>query len=228
MRRVAEVPLEYLAAGILALGLGIGIYALRHSTASSTLTTAAAPAVHPLSHPSVPIAPQDNPFGVALIKRSEKAYARIPGVSLAGRVGAVSLHFVMVLHDGRVVAESFTGHQDTQTTQLVAPHGAVTFVRAPGSGCWKGLPASAPQALSDVSHRFPYFDPQAQILVPQQVASGWAVNAAEKGQLEAFVLGARSYLVRTAVAVKAGVRLTMPVQNLSQAPQLPLPEPRCS
>jgi hypothetical protein len=236
MRRLADTPIEYLIAGVLALALAAGIYVLHKSTASTPVTTSASvippphrqarPSPQPAAQPSRAAQP-GNPLGLALLRRAQKAYLYVGAVSATGRIAGYEMNFTIVLRHGQVVAESFLGRHNGSITRLVAPHGSTTYARATGSGCWRVVPAGNPAALDDVGHPFPYFQPAAHVLVPQSVPGGWAVNAEVKGQLEAFVLQSKTYLVRSMSVQQGALHVTMPVRILARAPHLPVPAPRC-
>ena len=227
MRRLLDIPLEYLIAGLLAVALGVGIYALRGSNSSATtppVASAPAPATHPAaSSPGQP----GNPLSAALIARSRRAYEHVRAVTVHAHVANASLTFTMILRHGKVVAESFIGERPGRVSELVAPNGPATYGRAAANACWGVVPASAPQTLTDVGHSFPDFDTNTTLLAPQPVAGGWAVNAEHKGQLEAYILDGRTHLVRALSGQQGGIQVTMHVRNLASVPRLPAPEPRC-
>lgn len=233
MRRLVDVPAEYLVAALLAGALAVGLYLLSGSGSSMTRTTAtsaAAPQTHtpPAQSPSVPVR-TNNQQALELIARSRQAYRHVRGVSLAFHLPTGSLHFTMVLRNGRIVGESYIGGRTGHLSELVAPNGPTTYGRAPGSACWALVPVSAPQALTDVGHEFPYFDRSAQILAPRQVAGGWALRAVDgKGTTETVVLDTRSLLVRTLTAQQGGLQVTMHAQSLDSPVHLPVPAPRCA
>lgn len=143
---------------------------------------------------------------------------------MAAHIGTASMNFAIVLRHDQIVAESFIGGPPGELSQLVAPNGPTTYGRAPHSACWALVSASSPQALDDLSHPFPYVQPNVRLLAPERVAGGWVVTGEYEGQTESLVIDGQTYLVRSLSSHQG----TMAVRSLASAPRLPVPEPRCS
>src|SRR5579859_8099074 len=141
-----RVPVEYLAAALLAVGLAGGFFALRESQDHNT-PAASPPAVKSGSSapPASPAAARARaPRGVQLLSELRRAYEHVPAVIVSGSLGAMSVRFTEILDHGKGRAEAFIGGPPGQTTRLVAPEGEPTFAQAPGTSCWHVLPHSAP------------------------------------------------------------------------------------
>jgi hypothetical protein len=80
------------------------------------------------------------------LARVKNAYRRVPGVELTASTSVESQgrRFLLALHDGTVSAEEFIG-PGRHGVLFVARAGGPTFIRAPGTNCWRALPHSTKQ-----------------------------------------------------------------------------------
>lgn len=116
----------------------------------------------------------------ALFAKVHRAYLHVPAVELTVVPGKSTLRFprrfVLVLRSGVVVAEEFT-RSGRDETSLVARRRQPTYSRPAGAKCWRRLPSSNPQTLTDIGIPFPYTRSSLGVgdkaLPPEKTASGW-------------------------------------------------------
>jgi hypothetical protein len=134
----------------------------------------------------------------ALFAKVHRAYLHAPAVELSVIARKSTLRFprrfVLILQSGRVVAEEFTRTGRDGTT-LVAKSFHQTYARTVGAKCWRRLPASNPQTLTDVGVPFPYTRTALGIggkaLPPQRTAFGWKVATENRAEFWFLVLQPR-------------------------------------
>jgi len=233
VRRVASIPVEYVAALAVAVFLGVGIYVLRQSQTSSTASRAA-PLLRyangeSIAAPGTVFSPPSDLSGLTLLRRAQRAYARIPAVEITATVEDTSVRLTDILQaDEAVAEEGLVQSRRTGTTTLVAPAGLPTFERAPGTSCWRTLARTSPQALDDVGQHFPP-SPASQSAVqsPRRTRDGWLVGVGASGQIATYEIDAKTYLVRTIDAGAGSAHVSEDVHAVGAPPKLAVPEPRC-
>lgn len=234
VRRLGSVPLPHLLAAVLVIGLGVGIYAIKSSGSASSLSSGASvpdratpPAADTTTGATAESRPTGDPHGLALLARVRQTYARVPAVVTTGRLGAMSVRFSAILSAGVVVAEGFAGTRGAGTTILVAPRGSATFARDPGASCWRQVPASDPQALTDIGGHFPAYPNVAVVKAPQRTDNGWLLGVVARGKSSTFAIDGKTFFVRTITLRQSGEQVTEHVHTLTSVPNLPSPQPRC-
>lgn len=238
MRRLAEVPIQYVAAVVLLVGLAVGIYALKGSQTSSpsAATTPVAAAPRSATAPGSATAPAVKPAsggatsGQALLARARLAFAHVPAITTTLSIGNKGWdQFRSVLRNDRIVAEAFVGKaQDGQTTELVVRAGSPTYAHEPGTKCWRPLAASSPQSISDIGTQFPPALPAGANVEPTlPTRGGWLVPVQVGRDNTMFTIDARTHLVTSVLSSSGAIRVGGDVQTLSSVPALPQPEPRC-
>jgi hypothetical protein len=169
--------------------------------------------------------PSGDAAGLALLARVHHAYLHVPAVTLSGRSGSLSFRFTLVLRSGIGVAEQFVGREPNGTTMLVA-HGSPTFVRDPGTSCWRPLAASSPQTFANIGLPFPDQTPM-RVRAPRRTPAGWALPVVAAGDAGTFAIDGRSLLVRSFTLDSQGAAVVEKATALHSTPKLPDPRPRC-
>ena len=169
--------------------------------------------------------------GAALAARVSAAYQRVPGVKSSARVGLTALAFTQTLHGGVVTAEQFEGGTaGSGTTTLIGVQGSPTYRRQSGATCWRALPTSDPQTLTDLGHPFlSALTGQAGITVaaPQRTLAGWVLTL-RQGRAALVLTVTRSYLITAVTATKPGQAIErLTIRNLARTPPLLAPRPLC-
>jgi len=169
-----------------------------------------------------------SPAGVALLGQVERTYAHVPGVIVTASTSSGPLgRFTEVLSGGTTVAEEFVSSGGTATTTVVARSGGPTYARAPGTKCWRALLATDPRQLTDIGQRFVNFDTRRQqIGAPRATAFGWTV-AVSSGRVSATFAITRAHLVQSIAARNGASTAHAAVANLTRAPRIASPTPRC-
>jgi hypothetical protein len=169
--------------------------------------------------------PTGDPRGVALLARVEKAYRTVPGVELS----IPSLLRARVKFDLRlgvvVAAESvFTGPGGTITT-LVRRSGGRTFIRQPRKSCWQ---PSVGFSIDEIGEPLVGTSERA-VQAPRRIAGGWSLRVKDGHDTPAiYLINSPSYLLRSLTAwLVNGTKLVYYVQNLTSAPRVQRPWPRC-
>lgn len=163
--------------------------------------------------------------GALLMRRVQKAYARVPGLITAIRGGGVDAQFTEVLQHGVVVSEGYVGSANAGMTKLVSTNGSPTYAEEPGTSCWRRLARSAPQTLTDIGHPLLYM-PGATIIRSQAVANGWVLRLSQNGTTARINVSKR-FLVQTVTVTHGEQRAVETFITLAKAPKLPNPHPRC-
>jgi hypothetical protein len=96
-----------------------------------------------------------------------------------------------------------------------------------GAAGWRLVPASDPQALTDIGDRFPPYPKGAVVKVPRRTQNGWSLRVAANGKSSTFAIDRKTFLVRSITAREAGQHLEEHISNLASTPNLPSPRPRC-
>ena len=167
--------------------------------------------------------------GLALLAEIEQAYRAVPAVIITAPIGGAPAQFVIVLHDGVVVAEQFAGGQGRTATRLVAPEQSPTYALEPGTSCWRRLASSDPQALTDIGKRFPETFGETLITVagPVRRSTGLLLRLREGQSTTTFSIDAHTRLVDSITVTKGGRSITEHVQPLTAKPTLYSPAPAC-
>jgi hypothetical protein len=171
--------------------------------------------------------PRGNARGVALLARVRRTYTHYRGVVITGRIGALAARFTLRLDAGAVVGEGFSGTRGAGTTELVALPGSSTFARDPGSSCWRPVPATDPQALTDIGHHFPFAPSGVPVEAPQPNQHGWSLSVQADGRSSTFTIDRATLLVQSITVRAPGKSVTELVRTLAPTPILPTPQPRC-
>jgi hypothetical protein len=170
--------------------------------------------------------PSGDPAGLAMLARVHRAYVAVPGVTLLGRAGSLSFRFTFALRSGVEAAEQVTVSTPNGTATFVARRDAATFVRHPGSSCWRRLPSSSAQTISSLGLPFPD-QPHMRVKPPRRTRTGWLLPVAGDGGPATFAIDGKSMLIRSLTLASQGTRIVEYARTLASRPQLALPEPRC-
>jgi hypothetical protein len=170
--------------------------------------------------------PTGNRQGLALLARVNRAYVRVPAVTIWGHAGTFAFRFKVLLRSDVIVGEEYTGSGPGGTTELVRHQGSPTFAREPGSACWRQLGASNQQALEDIGLRFPD-QPHMRVQQPRRTRSGWLLPVVGDGGQTVFTIDAKSMLLRSIKVASAGKQVLEHVSALRSAPILLTPQPHC-
>jgi hypothetical protein len=170
--------------------------------------------------------PTGNRQGLALLAGVNRAYVRVPAVTISGRSGAFAFRFTVLLRSDVTVGEQYVGSGPGGTTKLVRQQGSPTFAREPGSACWRQLAASNPQALDDIGLRFPG-QPHMRVEHPRRTRSGWLLPVVGDGGHTVLTIDAKSMLLRSITVAAGGRRVLERVSALRSRPILFTPQPRC-
>ena len=172
-----------------------------------------------------------NPKGRALLERIRHAYRHVPAILIVDNTGPVRSRTTVVLSSGIALAQQTVATTRTGAkTTYVARLGSSTFVRRPGSKCWRrqGPP------IAGLGHRFP--DIQGSHPEPPKASrSGWLLAVVTDAPSRAvtrvarlvFDVNGKTHLIRRIVTpgTSGGVAF---VTNLRKTPELASPSPRCS
>jgi hypothetical protein len=164
--------------------------------------------------------------GLALLARVNRAYVRVPAVTIWGHAGTFAFRFEVLLRSDVIVGEQYMGSGPGGTTELVRQQGSPTFAREPGSACWRRLAASDQQALDDIGLRFPD-QPHMRVKQPRRMRGGWLLPAVGDGGQTVFTIDAKSMLLRSITVASAGKQVLERVSALRSAPILLTPQPHC-
>lgn len=169
--------------------------------------------------------PTGDARGLALLARVHHAYVGVPGVAISGRTASFTYRFALVLRAGIGVAEQFVSTGPAGTTKLVALRGSPTFVRAPGSSCWRRLAPSARQSFQNIGLPFPD-QPRMRVGAPRRTATGWLLPVVLEDGALAFAIDGTTLLIRSLDPAQ-GAGAVEHAESLRSAPRLLVPEPRC-
>jgi hypothetical protein len=170
--------------------------------------------------------PTGDADGLALLARVHRAYRSVPAVAISGRTGSLSFRFALVLRSGIGIAEQFVASGPSGKTMLVARRGTPTFARNPGSSCWRRLAATDRQSFNNIGLPFPD-QPRMQVKHPRRTQTGWLLPIVVDDGPLVFVIDGRSMLIRSFNLSTQGSRIVEQAHNLSSAPTLLVPQPRC-
>ncbi len=243
-----RLPVACAAATVLALLAG--------SAASMAATPQSQGAVVPPHHPGQPPATrarsaglvldlpgwriQGSPKTKALLARVERAYRHVPAVELSVIPRRSTFRsprrFVLILRAGVVLAEEFTRSGRDGTT-LVARRSHPTYSRAAGATCWRRLPSSNPQTLTDVGIPYPSTRVEMKVLPPKKTAFGWDVISENRGEFWFLALQPRrpahlldkyhlplKRFITYAIDARSHLLMSLYIQQPSSRPQSTWPE----
>lgn len=173
--------------------------------------------------------PQGNAKGVQLLKRVEAAYRHVPAVRLTGRSGQIRSRFFLLLRKGVVTAEEYHGTAPNGVTILIARGTGPTYARQPGAGCWRSLPKSDPQSLTDLGERFPEAGKKTRwnVKAPRRAGAYWLLPVSQGGHRGTMRIYAKTFLLKSFTAVTSRGTVTEHDQALTARPTLPTSRPRC-
>ncbi len=146
-------------------------------------------------------------------------------IAVAG-TSASGGHFTEILRSGVVLAEQFVPGRGTGSATSVEPAGSPTLLREPGSSCWRALPKGSAEALSDVGHPFVAFL-EGQKVTTHATKSGWTISFTATGDTATVVTVGKDLLVSRITLTQSDENALELVSNLSRAPKLLVPKPRC-
>jgi len=191
-------------------------------------------------------APFLHPLGsrdaIALLTRISRTYQRVPGVEMSSTQPA-SARLSLWLCSGTITGEEFITAGSVPST-LVAEGNATTFIRDTSEGCWRRLPASDPQNLTNIGEPFPFdYDPKVgsgprSAAGPQITVETPSVFWRWASRVHTGTIPVKSFLTYTvdssfrvqSVHIRASdltVNATLDVAALAAAPAIPRPVPIC-
>lgn len=204
---LVALPIAVIVGGFPGLALGLGFVEWTHHDAATTRNAA----------------------GTELVARVIAAYQHVPGAVVIDRGDGETVTFTQILKAEKVLGEQAVSTLDGKTTVLVSRNGPPTFEKAPGTSCWRLLPRTSGQNLTDVGQPFLTHAltlPGIAIGAPRQTATGWAVTAVQDGTTVTFTV-THSMLLQSMVLVRSGQRAEVSIENLKRTPTLATPAPRC-
>ena len=170
------------------------------------------------------------PKGRALLERIRRAYRNVPAILIVDNTSPVHSRTTVVLRSGVAFAQQTIATTRTgQKTTYVARLGSRTFVRRPGSKCWRrqGPP------ISGIGHRFPDIR-GSHVEAPKASRSGWLMPVVTDAPSRAVTRVARlvfdvdrnTHRIRRIVTpgTDGGVAF---VTTLHKTPRLATLSPRC-
>jgi hypothetical protein len=167
-----------------------------------------------------------DPAGIRLAAQVNRSYAHVPGVRIdvGGGVGgsSLSVRFTFVLRSGVAVAEHAMVDQGADgRSALVRTGNQGTFARDPGRSCWRFVPKTDPQALTDIGE--PVLSDVGRVSRPRVSGDMFVLPIATHGlTMRAFVDRGTSQL-RRLEAPGYLARFT----TLRTKPVVPATKPRC-
>lgn len=170
-----------------------------------------------------------NPAGAALLARVVGAYEHVPAAVLVERSGSTTLTFTQILKHNTVVSELLVARAAGATTVLVVRHGPPTYAKEPGTSCWRVLPKSSGQNLTDVGRPFlTHLFTLAGLAIdaPRRTSTGWVLTVSQAGATLHLAI-TRSLLLRRMIGTQSGQRVDMDIENRATVPGLPTTTPRC-
>jgi hypothetical protein len=164
-----------------------------------------------------------DPAGVRLAKQVNRSYASVPAVRVdVAAGGALVGRFTLVLRNGVTVAEQASVSEgSTQPTLLVRRENEGTFVRDANRSCWRFVPASDPQALTDVGDAVLAGD--GRLSKPRTTGDTITMTLTTQGQTARVVVDGKTSRLRRLEAPGYVARFT----SLAKRPTLPVTKPRC-
>jgi len=140
----------------------------------------------------------------------------------------VHARFTMILARGVVVAEQFSGGSATTATKLVAPEHSPTYALESGSSCWRRLPGTDPQALTDIGEQVPEISGATSVASPMRTPAGWILIVTGHQTTARLAINAETLRVDSITASAGGRSIVEHLQTLNQAPRLYSPSPACA
>jgi hypothetical protein len=160
--------------------------------------------------------------GLRLVRQVNRSYAAVSAVRLEVAAGGFIGRFTLVMRNGVVVAEqALVDEGGSEATLLVRREHQGTFVHNPNRDCWRSVPASDPQALTDVGK--PLLSGPGRVSRPRIAATTITLTITREGHAARAVIDKRTMHLRRFEAVGYLARFT----NLSKRPALPTPVPHC-
>ena len=160
--------------------------------------------------------------GLRLVRQVNRSYATVPAVRIEVTGGGFTGRFSSVLRNGIVVAQQVLIDEGApEPTRLVRREHEGTFVHDPNRDCWRFIPKSDPQALTDIGK--PLLSGPGQVSRPRIAATTITVTVTSQGHAMRVVIDKRTMRLRRYEADGYLARFT----NLSKRPALPTTQPRC-
>ena len=182
---------------------------------------AAAEAEHPVARPSSAASQ-----GAALFQRVQQSYVNVPGVKITVDYGGVSRWFTDVLNQGKVVSEWYYSLDVAGVSQLVSLNGSPTYEQRDPATCWRVLPRSSPQTLTDVGHAVVNLTKAMTITNLRALSGGWLLTVKERGSVAQFRIG-KTLRIQSITLTSGKKRVVETVAALTETPNLPTPKPTC-
>jgi hypothetical protein len=164
-----------------------------------------------------------DPAGRELARRVNRSYANVPAVRVEAAVqGALVVRFTLVMRNGVTVAEQALVDEGSEPpTLFVRRESEGTFVRDPDRSCWRFVPASDPQALTDVGA--PMLPGPGRVSRPRVTGDTIVLPLTSQGRTARFVIDRKTSRLRRMDAGGYTARFT----TLAKRPTLPVPKPLC-
>lgn len=164
-----------------------------------------------------------DPAGLRLAREVNRAYADVPGVRVdVASNGAVVVRFTLVLRNGVAVAEQALVDEGAERpTLLVRRESEGTFVRDANRSCWRSVPKSDPQELTDVGG--PMLSGPGRVSKPRVAGGTVTLTLTREGRTSRLVVDRKTSRLRSMDAGRMVARFT----SLARRPALPLPKPLC-
>lgn len=167
-----------------------------------------------------------DPAGLQLVRQVNRSYTSVPAVRVDIAIaGGLVLRFTEVLRNGVVVAEQALARVGgAQPTVLVRRENEGTFVRDPNSSCWRFVPTSDPQALTDVGD--PMLAGPGRVSKPRvtgQNGENFTMTLTRQGEAAEVVVNRKTSRLFRVYAPGYIARFT----SLAKRPTLLVPKPRC-
>jgi hypothetical protein len=160
--------------------------------------------------------------GLRLVRQVNRSYATVPAVRIEVAGGGFTGRFSSVLRNGVVVAQQVLVDEGApEPTQLVGREHQGTFLHSPSGDCWRFIPKSDPQALTDIGK--PMLSGPGQVSRPRIAATTITLTITSQGHAMRAVIDKRTMHLRRYEAAGYLARFT----NLSKRPALPTTQPRC-
>ena len=160
--------------------------------------------------------------GLRLVREVNRSYASVPGVRIEVAGGGFTGRFTSVMRNGVVVAQQVLVEAGApEPTRLVRREHQGTFLHDPSRDCWRFMPKTDRQALTDIGK--PMLSGPGRVSGPQIAATTATLTITSQGHAMRVVIDKRTMHVRRYEATGYLARFT----NLSKRPALPTTQPHC-
>ena len=164
-----------------------------------------------------------DPAGLQLARQVNRSYTKVPAVRVeVSAQGALVVRFTLILRNGvAVAAQALVNEGSAEPTLLVRRENEGTFVRDANRSCWRSVPSTDPQALTDVGK--PILSGPGRLSKPRAAGDTITMTLTAQGQTARVVVDRKSSRLRRLDAPGYVGRFT----SLAKGPTLPVPKPRC-